>query len=76
MAVANIMTLTHPSEICAGIDSAAPMTLIVAETVAAILGRYKPQLQAIVLTGSMARGEATFVKVPGGWDTLGRWLIG
>jgi hypothetical protein len=47
------------------------MTLIVAETVSAILERFEPQLRAIVLTGSMARGEATFVEVPGGWDTLG-----
>jgi hypothetical protein len=67
----NTLTALNPRINCSGSDSADPATLIVAETVSVVLDRFQSQLRAIVLTGSMARGEASFVQTPGGWNTLG-----
>jgi hypothetical protein len=69
--MANTMTVSNPVPNIAGVDSADLTTPVVAEIVSTILDRFKPQLRAIVLTGSMARGEGTFVRVPGGWDAQG-----
>ena len=41
------------------------------EAAQACLARYGDRLRALVLTGSLARDEATFVREPGGWCLLG-----
>ena len=48
-----------------------PCALAVREAVSAVLERFERRLRAVVLTGSAARGEATFVKRSGGWKSLG-----
>jgi hypothetical protein len=70
-AVAGIAAAPHPVQIGADVDSADLVTSVAREVVCAVVRRFKPQLRALVLTGSMARQEATFVKVSGGWAALG-----
>ena len=70
-AAASTITASRPEPIGGVINSADLITPVICETVSATLDPFKTRLRAIVLTGSMARGEATYVKVAGGWKTLG-----
>jgi hypothetical protein len=67
----NTLTALNPRIHCSGSDSPDPTPFIVAEVVSVALDRFQSQIWAIVLTGSMARGEASFVPTPAGWNTLG-----
>lgn len=62
--VAATLTAFEPVQIAADLNSANLITQVIVGTVTSGMGRLQPHLRAIVLTGSMARGEATFVKHP------------
>src|SRR5580658_735509 len=68
---AGTITAPHAGRIRADITSADLIALVVNETVSIVLRLFEPRLKAIVLTGSMARGESTFVSAEDGWNTLG-----
>lgn len=70
-AVASTITAPPGGQISTDVSSADLITVVVGHAVSAVLERFRPQLRAIVLTGSMARGEGTFIKRPDGWETLG-----
>ena len=68
---ANTFIASHADEIGSGANSADLAESVTGAVVCALVGRFRRQLRAIVLTGSMARQEATFVKVFDGWAALG-----
>lgn len=69
--VVNISAKPRPRVLRKSQAAVDPVAQVVRETVAVALEYFGLRLQAIILTGSAARGEATIVKVPGGWDFLG-----
>lgn len=70
MAVTAI-TPFHSGQVGKVATTADLIALVIDEAAAIVTDEFAPGLQAAILTGSMARGESTFIRGPYGWETLG-----
>lgn len=64
-------SLTARPEVAGGVAHSVLQAIVCEEAVARTAARFGGQLRALVLTGSMARGEATFVERETGAELLG-----